>query len=188
IGCLLYLHVRRRSGALLGLLAAALLLFLGPGWENVLWAFQIGFLGSILFGLLAWLLLDRPAPLAGGLAAASLLLSVMSSGVGLFFLVAIAAELAVDPGRRRWLVALAPAAAAYVAWFLLIGHAYSSVHRSPYSPEAIRSLTTYVPLGIGAAAVGLFGFGLAYSSLGLAALAALYTGAWLRPQVAPSPR
>ena len=42
----LFLLIRRRSGQVLGLAAAALFLVLGRGWENLIWADQIGFVGS----------------------------------------------------------------------------------------------------------------------------------------------
>lgn len=191
IAFLLYVFIRRRQGALLGLVTAAAFLFLGRGAENLMWAFQIGFLGSVMFGLAAWVLLDEPSSsprLYLPAAAVCLLLSVMSSGVGLFFLPVIAIELQLDRGRRRWLIVLAPAVAAYLVWFLVIGRAHSIVHRSPYSLEAIRSLATYVPFGIGAAVIGLFGLALVYSEIGLAALAALVVAAWAPPRPLPGPR
>jgi hypothetical protein len=190
IAFLLYLLVRRRQGAALGLLAAATMLFLGRGWEDILWAFQISFLGSVLFGLGAWVLLDRPSPspLRPAAAALLLLLAVMSSGIGLFFLAATAVELLLDGRRRSWLAAVVPAAAAYAAWFLLIGRTHSAVHRSPYSLEAVRSLVTFVPFGIGAAMAGLFGVAIRYSQAGLAALALLVGAAWGPPRARPSPR
>ncbi len=190
IAYLLYLLIRRRQGALLGLVAAATILFLGRGYENILWAFQIGFLGSILFGLGAWLLLDAAAAglLRQAAAAVLLLLAVMSSGVGLFMVAAIGVELLLDRSRRRRLAALAPAVVAYLAWFLLIGRAHAGVHRSPFSPGALRQLVTFVPFGIGAALVGLFGLSLKYSEIGLAALAGLLVAAWGPPRPLPPPR
>jgi hypothetical protein len=190
IAFLLYVLIRRRQGDALGLVAAATVLFLGRGAENILWAFQMGFLGSVLFGLGAWVLLDRPGPSPMRPVGASLLLllAMMSSGIGLFFLAAIAVELLLDPRRRPWLVALAPAGAAYLAWFLLIGRAHSTVHRSPYSLEAVRSLLTYVPFGIGAAVVGLFGLAFKYSEAGLAALALLVGASWTPPRPPPGQR
>ena len=57
----LFLLIRRRSGEVLGLAAAALFLVLGRGWENLIWADQIGFVGSSALGLLAILLLTGPS-------------------------------------------------------------------------------------------------------------------------------
>ncbi|MGH6654940.1 MAG: hypothetical protein ACRDVE_07010, partial [Actinocrinis sp.] len=104
----LFLIIRRRCGDLLALSAAAILLFLGRGYEDLLWAFQIGFLGSVLFGLLAiWLLGGGASGAADGggrgegrgvgrlratAGSASLLLALMSSGIGLFFVAAVAVD------------------------------------------------------------------------------------------------
>ncbi|MEA2455604.1 MAG: hypothetical protein QOI45_1866, partial [Thermoleophilaceae bacterium] len=61
LGCvaLLFAYASRRVGGWLALLAAALILFLGPGWQNMLWPFQIAWLISIGAGIGALLLLDR---------------------------------------------------------------------------------------------------------------------------------
>src|SRR5204862_3626223 len=56
---LLFGYVRRRVGDFLALLAAAVLLFLGPGSEDIIWPFQIAWLISIAAGLGALLLIDR---------------------------------------------------------------------------------------------------------------------------------
>src|SRR5713226_3512047 len=59
---LLFELARRRGGDLVGIAAAALLLVLGAGWENLLWAFQIAFVGSVACGLGALLALEGPNP------------------------------------------------------------------------------------------------------------------------------
>ena len=48
---LLFEVVRRRAGDLVGIACAALLLVLGAGWEDLLWAFQMQFVGSVACGL-----------------------------------------------------------------------------------------------------------------------------------------
>src|SRR5260370_28405051 len=54
--------VSRRAGELIGIGAAVLLLVMGAGWENLLWAFQIGFVGSVACGLGSLLLLYQGGP------------------------------------------------------------------------------------------------------------------------------
>ena len=44
---LLFVLVRRRVGGAVAVIAAASLLFLGGAWQDLLWAFQITYLGSI---------------------------------------------------------------------------------------------------------------------------------------------
>ena len=51
---LLFVYVRRRLGPWAALIAAVLLLFLGPAWQDILWPFEIGFVGSILSDWRCW--------------------------------------------------------------------------------------------------------------------------------------
>ena len=44
---LLYVYARRRVGPYLALLPAIVVLFAGPGWQDILWPFQIAWLISI---------------------------------------------------------------------------------------------------------------------------------------------
>ena len=70
LGVLMACHVAMAAGVftlmrrvvpLEGALAAAvLLLFLGSGFDNLLWAFQIGFVGAAAFGVWAMAGSDRP--------------------------------------------------------------------------------------------------------------------------------
>jgi hypothetical protein len=121
---LVFVYARRRVGSYPALLAAALLLFLGPGWVDILWPFQIGWLLSLSAGLGVLLLLDR-ADRVGDVGACVLLgVSLASSGLGL----AIALGVAVDVlwERRRWRQAwiLAAPLAVYALWWL----AYQDAH------------------------------------------------------------
>jgi hypothetical protein len=97
---LVFIYASRRVGGFMGLLAATLILFLGPAWQDILWPFQIAWLVSIGGCVAALLMLDRGDRLGDFSASALLALSLASSGLGL----AIAAGLAVDIlwGRRRW--------------------------------------------------------------------------------------
>ena len=48
------------GGALAAVAVAILLLVYGSGFENLFWAFQIGFVGSVALGLWALVVADRP--------------------------------------------------------------------------------------------------------------------------------
>ena len=100
---LLFSIIRRRSGDALGIAAAAILLVLGRGSDDFIWAFQIGFSCSVFFGLLAVFLVDAEHPtrraLAGG--SAALVLSLASSGEGLFFTGAVAVLLVLRSGATK---------------------------------------------------------------------------------------
>ena len=56
---LLFLYLRRRVDPWLALLAAGIVLFLGPAFDDLIWDFQMGFTGSLAFGLGALLMLER---------------------------------------------------------------------------------------------------------------------------------
>jgi hypothetical protein len=113
----LFIYALRRAGAAIALLAATLILFLGPGWQNIIWGLQIGWLVSIAGGLGALLMLDR-RDRAGNLAACVLILvTIAASGPG----VAIAAGLIVEVVRTRgvrgaW-IALVPLGV-FAMWWL----------------------------------------------------------------------
>jgi hypothetical protein len=120
VGCvaLVFVYAKRRVGAVVGLLAASLILFLGPAFQNILWPFQLNWLISLGAGVGALLMLDR-RDRAGDVAACALLaLSLASSGLGL----AIAAGMFVDVlwGRRVWRSAwiVAVPIALYVPWWV----------------------------------------------------------------------
>jgi hypothetical protein len=168
---LLFEVVRRRAGDLVGLGAAALLIVLGAGWEDLLWAFQIQFIGSVACGLGMLLALQgQPRRRNRFLAAALLTASLMFSGVGLFFGVAAAVQLAATPGRRRDLVWFAPVAVALGAWFLAFGRSAAPI--TPPSLADIAALPLYVIWGLGASAGGLIGVG-GFAGLAVLALAGL---------------
>lgn len=154
---LLFELVRRRAGDLIAIGAAALLLVMGAAWENLLWAFQIGFVGSVACGLGALLVIGAGHP---RMWAAMLLLfgSLMFSGIGLFFLIAAGVWLALTPERRKDLVWLAPVAIALGVWYLAYGRS-----GAPPAPMSLAGNIAVLPLyalwGLGASVAGLIGEG-----------------------------
>jgi hypothetical protein len=116
---LVFVYANRRVGGRAALLAAVPILFLGPGWQNILWPFQVGSLISIAAGVGALLTLDRGDRAGDAAASALLALSVASSGLG----IPVAAGVAVDVlwSRRglrgAWIVALP--LSAYALWWLV---------------------------------------------------------------------
>lgn len=127
------------SGPWLASLAVAVLGFLGAGAEDLAWAFQIGFVGSVLFGLVAWQLLSGGAPRAATDMGASvaLLASLMCSTIGDSMLVGAAVIVLAQGPRSRAFRVLALPLASYVLWFATIGH------RGLTSPTDAMSWTTF---------------------------------------------
>ena len=168
---LLFELVRRRAGDLVGLACAAMLLVLGAGWEDLLWAFQVGFVGSVACGLGMMLALHGPGTRRRLAAAAALLsVSLMFSSIGLFFGVVAATMLALSPSRRRELFWFAPTAVALAVWYLAFGRTGASTVPPP-SPANLLVLPEYVAWGLAGAVGGTVGV------TGLPALVVLLAGA-----------
>jgi hypothetical protein len=121
---LVFAYVRRRLGPWPGLMAAALLLFLGPAWQDLIWPFEIGFIGSVLFGVAMLLALDRDEPRWDIVACACLVTSMGFSSLGIAF----AAGAVVNVFQRRHSRGLGRAYVAaipillYAIWWLGWGH------------------------------------------------------------------
>ena len=117
--------VMRRAGAHPWLADAGALLFLllGSGYQNILWAFQIGFVGSLVFGLGFLILTDHDGPfdrrdaIGLGLGACAL----MCSGVGVTLVVVVALSVLIRRGWRLALVLSTPLGAAFAIWWLAVG-------------------------------------------------------------------
>jgi hypothetical protein len=121
---LLFVYIRRRVGDWLALFAVTLLLFLGPAWEVLLWPFEIGFVGSVFFGLAALLAIEREDRRGDLAACLFLILSAGFSSLGIAFLVGGAVAVALGPRelrlRRAYVVAVP--VSLFGAWYLGWGH------------------------------------------------------------------
>lgn len=137
---------------------ALLVAFLGAGAENVLWAWQIGLVGSLAFFLGAVLLVLTRPDAEGDVPIVLLLLgSLLCSGVG----VAAVAGVALARGWQRrsvagfMRIATAPAVA-YLFWFGVLGR--GGAHEGSGSLLASAALAPqFVFTLVAAAAAGLVG-------------------------------
>ena len=150
-----YLLLRPRTGRLVATTACVPMLLLGSGSENLFWAFQTGFVGSVAFGLLALVLLERSGRRSLVAAAGLLLASLMSSGMGLFFLFAAAVRTVLDPEIRRRVIATIPPAVAYGIWLLTVGSRPVTQEAHPGLTEVAR----FVARGVGHAVGAFSGLG-----------------------------
>lgn len=115
---LVFAYARTRIGAWLALAPAALLLFFGPGWQEVLWPFQVAWLIAIGAGVLALMALDRRTRGGDVLASGLLLLAISSAGIGVPFLLAAIVDVLRGPrGRRGWWIVGVPLVL-YALWWL----------------------------------------------------------------------
>jgi hypothetical protein len=143
---LLLVYLRRRTSPWFAVGAAIAVLYLGYAYQDLLWPFQIQYIGAVAAGLGAFLLLDRRDRAGDMGAALALGIAVACSGVGLPFAGAVAVELAVrrDSWRRLW-VPLAPLAL-WGLWYLQYGQSQVKASNIDIAPgNAAR---------MGAAAVG----------------------------------
>jgi hypothetical protein len=133
-------RVSLRAGATPAIATAGALVFalLGAGSENLLWAFQIGFVGSLAFGWAAALVADAPGRLGRRDAGVITLLiaSLLSSGIGVPLVVMV--TLLVLLRSRNWLRAAVVGAipgGIFLVWYRLIG----SINNQP-AGSASRSV------------------------------------------------
>ncbi|HEX5610218.1 MAG TPA: hypothetical protein VFX45_09015 [Solirubrobacterales bacterium] len=121
---LVFVYARRRVGPWPALIAAVLLLFLGPAWSVLLWPFETVLVGSVLAGVGMLLALDRDDRRGDIWACLLLVVAVGFSSLGVAFLAAAAADLLLRRRQRGlarvWVVAVP--ALLYLGWYLGWGH------------------------------------------------------------------
>lgn len=144
VSAIVYVVVRRSAPAAWALGALAVMLVLGSGGDDILWAFQSGTIGAVAGGLAAIVV----APRRPGLAAGLLTLAMATSGASLAFFVGTAVHLLLT--RPRALPWLAVPLGLYLAWFVAFGAAGTG------SPSVI-GLPAYVLSGMIATAAGVIG-------------------------------
>jgi hypothetical protein len=151
---LLFRYLAPRIGEWGALVGALLVLFLGAASEDLFWAFQMGFFGSVAAGLGALIALDREDGRGDRWACVLLILSISCGGVGLAFVAAGLADLAFGrrPRRARAWVVLLPLAL-YAGWRL----GWGDTAGSQISFETIRGLPRYVFNAAAAGTAALLG-------------------------------
>ena len=164
----------RRAGTdpWLATAAVGLLGFLGAGAADLGSAFQIGFVGSVLFGLLAIDLLDVPARaprqddqaeavdgtrrlrraptgrLKDALASAALLASLMCSTIGDAMVVGAAVVVSPADPRGAPVGVLALPVASYLVWFSFLGWPGVSAPADHFALSTFTGLPGYVWYGL----------------------------------------
>jgi hypothetical protein len=148
--------LRAGVGPWIATIAASAFALFGAGYFNIVYGFQIGFEGALVFGLAQLLLADHDGALdrrdwvglGCGIAA------LMCAGVAISMAIAVGVAVLVRRGWRLALFHTVPLAAIYLVWFASIGR--TGYKRRSTPGEAIRfaahdAWATFV-------AIGRFGF------------------------------
>jgi hypothetical protein len=166
VAAIVFVVVRRETTFGWAIGAMALVLVLGSGGDDILWAFQSGTIGAVAAGMGAVVI----APRRPAVAAILLTIALATSGAGLAFVAGTALHLVlVRPRALPWL--LLPAVL-YGAWLAIYG---ASAIGAPH----LHDLAEYVLTGLEASAAGAIGStSLVVGAFVLLALAFGY--GWLR--------
>lgn len=177
---LLFELIRHRAGDLVAIWAAALLLVLGSGWSDLLWAFQLAWLASLALGMAMLLALQGPStPGRLAMAAGLLTASLMFSGIGVVFAAAAIVLLAVTADRRRDLAWLLPVGVALAGWYVAFGRFGNHPNPAPTAANVFL-VPLYSLWGLGTSVAGIIGEG-GWVSVPILVAAALALGwAWTR--------
>lgn len=143
-------RVMRKAGAAWLVSAAVLSTFLvhGAGAENLLWAFQIGFVGSVAMGVLAVHLADIAGrePRRGAAAVTSAVVALTFASISLP-LVAVAGLVAsVRRGWRAGVIQLGIPIAVYAGWLVLAG--WHGLEATPFVARNFLLVPSFVWTGL----------------------------------------
>ena len=128
---LLYRWARRRVSPWGAVLPLVSILSFGPGWNDLLWPFQVGYFISLAAGIGSLILLEHDRPRADAGAAALVALGVMGSSVGLAF-AASGFAMVLARGRRQpgTLALFALPVVAWLVWYQAYATADARFHPS----------------------------------------------------------
>ena len=137
---LLFVYVRSRVGAWLGLAAILPILFLGPAWDDLLFPYQLSWFGSVACGIAALLCLDRQSRRADIVATVLLIGGLLFSDAGIPFVAGAAVAIALSPERRRRAFVPAIPTVLWAIWYLGWGHTahtFISFHNAAKLPSYV---------------------------------------------------
>jgi hypothetical protein len=140
LGALLFVVARRRVGAGVAVGVAALALVCGLAYENFLIPGQAGQMASIVAGVGAFAVLDRPRDRRNDLLVAGLLtVALASSGMGIAVLVGVAVELLLTADGRRRLWVVGGPFGLYLLWYA--GYGTNRAALDELGPSALWAWT-----------------------------------------------
>ena len=149
VATLVFRLTTRSAGPRFALIGATVVLFLGGGFENLYWSFQISFVGSTLLGLVAMEISDsEPSARRAWIVAGLLLASLATSGVGVVVSIAVGIEWLVDRRWRQYVLYLVVPATIFLIWYLAFGQHGLNPDRDPVSAASIASIPRFVADGL----------------------------------------
>ena len=151
---LLFVYVRSRVGAWLGLAAILPILFLGPAWDDLLFPYQMTWFGSVACGIAALLCLDRETRNADIAATVLLIAGLLFSDAGIPFVAGAAVDVALSQRWRKRAFVPAIPTVLWAIWYLGWGHTahtFISFHNAANLPSYVldglsSSLSVYLGL------------------------------------------
>jgi len=154
---------------------AGVFLVLGSGAENILWAFQIGFVGAVVLGLWAFLLALRPVTGIGRFVAilAIALFSLTWSGTAIPLVVATAVLLLARSGWVRAVIFAVVTGGVYLVWWYL----YASSTGPDTGGFGLHKIFVAIPQFLGVMLI--LGFGDVFPVPGLGFLLLIAVAVWL---------
>lgn len=167
VSCLLFHLFRKKFGAAVGLLIASLALFLGSGAQNYLWAFQIGFMFSILGYLIGRTSFVSDVRYRPYVLLAALSLSLGSSGMGVPVAAALGLEALLRRLRIRDFWPFLVTGSLYLVWYVNYG-------RSDANGDFAHLIPKYARDSAAAVVAGVFDFTLDWGYLALGVLCGLF--------------
>jgi hypothetical protein len=127
-GILIFAYARPRVGGYYALLATGLILFFGPGWQDLLWPFQTAWFLTVVGGVGALGALDR-RDRVGDVAACVLTgVAVASASAGVAIAVGLLVDVLLSRRRRDLWIVLIPLAL-YGLWWIT----YQQTNFNPHS-------------------------------------------------------
>lgn len=181
LGILIYLLVSARAGKVLGVAAAAVALFLGPAWEDLLFFASIDLIGSLVMGLGGLLALERDSPRRNAIACLMLIGAVGFSNLGIAFVVAAVVCVLVRRSPKQLWVPAVPLVL-FATWWVSDG----SAQPSHLSTTNLEHLPRYLFDSAASGLASMTGFSYARGKVLLVA-AVFAAGVWFvrggRPRV-----
>jgi hypothetical protein len=150
---LLFVYLRRRVGQIAALAATTVFLFLGAGWEDLLWPFQINYLVAMAAGMGALVAFDRDDRRGEIITCVLLVVATVFSSLGLPFLACflVLILLREDRWQRIWVIVVP--AVVFAIWWLGWGHSAET----GFTIANVAKAPIYVLNGYASSLASLFG-------------------------------